>query len=198
MRFTVHGIRRAASLATLMVALVWTAVAHSEVYRCTTNGKVTYSDTSCAGNTAPKPATSPDTTVQQSTTISVPAKTTAGSFYGGWTGQAQYQATARGQSLDAAHAVVNLTLIIAPDGKLTGDSKDNGCRALGIALPQSSQTLKLDVSLTGCQYAGYNRRYTGTFGLPPGKDYATVSLLAYDVRPGTPSAMYDIKATVRR
>ena len=35
-------------------------------------------------------------------------------------------------------------------------------------------------------------------GLPPGKGYATVNLLAYDIRPGTPAEMYDIKATVRR
>jgi hypothetical protein len=198
MKFTDHQKRGGASLATAMVALIWTAAAHSQVYRCTTNGKVTYSDTQCAVNTKRGPATPPDTTVQQSTGVPVPAKTTAASFYGGWTGQAQYQATTKGQSVDAAHAVVNLALVIAPDGKLSGDSKDNGCHALGIASPQSSQTLKLDVSLTGCQYAGYNRRYTGTFGLPPGKDYATVSLLAYDVRPGTPSAMYDIKATMQR
>jgi hypothetical protein len=58
--------------------------------------------------------------------------------------------------------------------------------------------MKLDVSLSGCNYAGFNRRYTGTLGLPPGKGYATLGLVAYDVRPGTPSAMYDIKATMRR
>jgi hypothetical protein len=195
MTFTVHGIRGAASLAAAVVGVLWTAAAHSEVYRCTMNGKVTYSDTPCAGNTTRGQGTPPDTTVQRPR---FPAQPTAGDFYGGWTGQAQYQATARGQSLDAAHAVVNLTLVIAPDGKVTGGSKDNGCRTLGIASPQSSQTLKLDISLTGCQYAGYNRRYTGTFGLPPGKDYATFSLLAYDARPGTPAAMYEIKATMRR
>jgi hypothetical protein len=115
-----------------------------------------------------------------------------------WTGQAQYQATARRQPIEAAHAVVTLTMIVAADGKLTGESTDNGCRALGLASPQTPQTLKLGVTLTGCKYAGFNRRYTGTFGLPPGKGYATVSLLAYDTRPGTPSAMYDITATMRR
>jgi hypothetical protein len=178
------------------IVLASAGAAHAaQVHRCVTNGTVTYSDTPCpiaapAGQASPSGGTVPQTTA------TITANKPNG-FYGGWTGQAQYQATARSQSLDAAHAGVALTLVIAPDGNVTGESQANGCRALGIASPQSSQTLKLDVSLTGCQYAGFNRRYTGTFGLPPGKDYATISLLAYDMRPGA-NAMYDIKATVRR
>jgi len=89
-------------------------------------------------------------------------------------------------------------LNMTADGKVTGDSAAIGCRVLGLALPFTPQSLKLDVSLTGCQFAGYNRRYTGTFGLPPGKDYSTVSLVAHDVRQGTPAVMYDIKANMRR
>jgi hypothetical protein len=178
------------------IVLASTGVAHTaQVHRCVTNGTVTYSDMPCpTANPAPGKAPQTGGTTTQSTATAAKF----GGFYGGWTGQAQYQATARSQSLDAAHAVVTLTLVIASDGKVTGESKANGCRALGIASPQSLQTLKLDVSLTGCQYAGFNRRYAGTFGLPPGKDYATFNLLAYDVHPGTPSVMYDIKATMRR
>jgi len=196
MKFTDHQKRGGASLATAMVALIWTAAAHSEVYRCTMNGTVTYSDAPCptSGTTSRQ---SPSRTVPPSNSVAIPTAPAPTGFYGSWSGQAQYQATARGQPLEAAHAVVNLVLTISPDGKVTGESSANDCRALGIASPETPQTLKLDVSLTGCLYAGFNRRYTGTFGRPPDKDYATFSLLSYGNRPGE-SVMYDIKATMRR
>ena len=179
-----------------IVAVVIAPPVRAEVYRCTVDGTVTYSDEPCAGAHAGKPAQG-QATVPLPNPVTTPVGTPA-NFYGEWTGQAQYQATARSQPIEAAHAVVSLTLIVAADGKLTGESMDNGCRVLGLAAPQTSQTLKLDVTLTGCRYAGFNRRYTGTFGLPPRKGYATVSLLAYDTRPGTPSVMYDVTATMRR
>jgi hypothetical protein len=178
------------------IIAVLAAPVRAEVYRCTVNGTVTYSDTPCASAAqAGKPAQS-EAPVALPSPITTPAGAPA-NFYGVWTGQAQYQATARSQPIEAAHAVVTLTMVVAADGKLTGESTDNGCRALGLASPQTPQTLKLDVTLTGCRYAGFNRRYTGTFGLPPDKGYATVSLLAYDTRPGTPAVMYDITATMR-
>jgi hypothetical protein len=183
-------------LSTATVAVVLAAPLRAEVYRCTVDGTVTYSDAPCAAAQAGKPAKG-QVTVPLPKEVATPAGAPT-NFYGLWTGQAQYQATAQSQPIDAAHAVVTLTLIIAADGKLTGESTDNGCRALGLASPQTPQTLKLDVTLTGCRYAGFNRRYTGTFGLPPGKGYATVSMVAYDMRPGTPSVMYDIAATLRR
>ena len=116
----------------------------------------------------------------------------------GWTGEAQYQATVKGQPVDAAHAVVDFVMTVDPNGKLLGTSKTNGCQALGIASPSNPQMLTLDVTLSGCTYPGYNRRYTGTLALPPGQSYARFHLLAYESRPGIPSAMYDITATMRR
>lgn len=173
-----------------VVALACCGAAHSQqVYRCTVNGNVTFTDSPC--NVRPEVGFTP------SKPVTVSKEPASANLYGEWSGQAQYQATVQGQSVEAAHAVIDLVIIIDPDGKVTGESSANGCRALGIASPQSSQTLKLDVSLSECAYPGYNRRYVGTFGLPPGKDYATVSLLAYDTRPGATSA-YDIKATMRR
>lgn len=100
--------------------------------------------------------------------------------------------------VDEAHPVIDVGFTIDPKGKLTGASRENGCSALGFASPGFGPTLNLDVTLSGCRYAGFNRRFTGTFGLPPGRDYGTVSLLAYEARPGVPAAMYEFKATVRR
>jgi hypothetical protein len=179
-----------------IIAVVVAAPVRAEVYRCTVDGTVTYSDEPCGGARTGKSAQG-QATVPLPSPVTTPAGAPA-NFYGQWTGQAQYQATARSQPIETAHAVVTLTLIVGADGKLTGESTDNGCRALGLASPQTLETLKLDVTLTGCRYAGFNRRYTGTFALPPEKGYATVSLLAYDTRPETPSVVYDITATMRR
>ena len=171
-----------------------TVAAHAEVYRCTANGNVTYRDTPCD-----RPSV-PPLLQQAPPQPAVPLAPVAGKpdFYGGWSGQAQYQATINSRPVDEAHAVVDLVLIIDPKGKLTGASQANGCRILGLASPESSQTMKLDVTFSGCRYPGFNRRFTGTLGLPPGKSFSTVSLVAYGVRPGAPSSMYDITATMRR
>jgi hypothetical protein len=103
-----------------------------------------------------------------------------------------------GRTVDEAHAVVDLTITIDPKGKLVGESRANGCRALGVAAPGIGPILNLDVTFSGCRYAGFNRRLSGTFALPPGRDYASMQLLAMEVRPGVPSATYDVKATMRR
>jgi hypothetical protein len=179
------------------IVLASTGEAHAaQVHRCVTNGKVTYSDVPCPNaNPAPGQATTSGGTLPQSTATTTAPK--PDSFYGSWTGQAQYQATAKGQPLEAAHAVVSLILTIAPDGKVTGESKGNGCRALGVAAPSNPQMMNLDVSLSRCNYAGFNRRYTGTLGLPPGQGYTRLGLVSYDTRAGA-SVMYDVKATMRR
>ena len=150
--------------------------------RCTTNGNVTYRDAPCD-----RPSV-PPVLQQAPPQTAVPTVPAAGKpdFYGGWSGQAQYQAKINSRPIDEAHAVVDLVLIINPKGKLTGASRENDCNALGFATPGLGPTLNLDVTLTGCRYSGFNRRFTGTFGLPPGREYAKVSLLAYEARPGVP------------
>ena len=199
--------RRIGAAAVAVAALVCLGSAHAQhVYRCSTNGKVTYTDTPCfpASSAGQMQLGRPDGTVPLSPPIAVVpaapavAPTAPADFYGGWTGEAQYQATVKSQLVDAAHAVVDFVMTVDPNGKLLGASKTNGCQALGIASPSNPQMLTLDVTLSGCTYAGYNRRYTGTFALPPGQGYARFHLLAYESRPGIPSAMYDITATMRR
>ena len=188
--------RCVASIAAAVTALAYMAptLAQQQVFRCTTNGNVTYRDTPCDRPSAPP-------LLQQAPPeTAAPTVPAAGKpdFYGGWSGQAQYQATINSRPVDEAHAVVDLVLIIDPKGKVTGASRENGCNTLGFATPGLGPTLNLDVTLTGCRHSGFNRRFTGTFGLPQGRDYATVSLLAYESRSGAPSGMYEIKATMRR
>jgi len=171
----------------------------AEVYRCMSGGSVTYTDTPCPKEKAtPEQARSPDRRVPTSNSVPTsPAPTFAG-FYGEWHGQAQYQATVKGQPVESAHAVVDLIVTVGAKGKITGESDGNGCRALGVASPSNSQMMALDVSLSGCSYAGYSRRYSGTLALPPDQGFVRLSLVAYESRPGQPAAMYDVKATMRR
>ena len=200
MTFSVIGSRWPAYLV-VAATLACTAAAYGDVYRCTTNGSVTYTDAPCAKGTtatAPEQRTPPDSRLPLGNPVAIPAQTGPADFYGVWSGQAQYQATVQSRPVDEAHAVIDLVFTIDPKGKLTGASRENGCNALGFASPGFGPTLNLDVTLSRCRYAGFNRRFTGTFALPPGRDYATVSLLAYEARPGVPAGMYEIKATMRR
>ncbi len=119
--------------------------------------------------------------------------------YGAWRGQTQYQARVGNVMEQAAHAVVPLVLEIESGGRLRGVSSDNGCKLLGVASPGFSPTmLQLDVTLSGCQYARYNRRYTGTLTVNmPGK-HAAFNLRSSEVALGVHPFTADIKATMRR
>src|SRR5689334_1883253 len=105
-----------------MIALVWAAAGHCEVYRCTTNGTVTYSDMPCtgSGSTGSTQPSRIGAEVPLSNPVAVPTKPAPPNFYGGWSGQAQYQATIKSRPVDEAHAVVDLVFTIDPKGKLTG------------------------------------------------------------------------------
>lgn len=90
--------------------------------------------------------------------------------YGEWRGQTQYQAFIGTTSDPAAHIVTGLTVVIDAQGKVVGISTENGCRLLGIAAPGITPTiLNLDVTLTGCKYAGLNRTYKGYLSVYQGK-----------------------------
>jgi hypothetical protein len=118
--------------------------------------------------------------------------------YGEWRGQTQYQAMVKGESNPAAHAVINLTLSIEPGGKITGGSSDNGCRMLGIGAPGlAPHIVTLDVTLTGCTYAGFNRTYKGFLSVHTEKKHAILSLQALSVTPGK-SGTFTIQSTMRR
>jgi hypothetical protein len=120
-------------------------------------------------------------------------------FYGEWRGQAQYQATVAGAPDPAAHSVTNLTIALEPDGKVRGTSTENGCRMLGIASPGVLPTLtNLDVTFSGCQYGGLNRRFAGTLAVYEKGKYVALQLQSTQVGIGKVAASFDIKATMRR
>lgn len=185
-----------------LLVSVWSLPTFAQgVFRCTVNGKTVLSDHLCAesptarGNTANPPldrpsATSTATPPQNTLNYSTP--------YGEWRGQAQYQATDRGQLLTGAHAVINLTIAIDPAGKIAGASPDNGCKLLGVAAPfVTPASLSLDVTLSGCQFPDYNRRYSGYLILNQAQKTAAVTLNGAFIRIGSATA-YDIRATMRR
>jgi hypothetical protein len=118
--------------------------------------------------------------------------------YGEWRGQTQYQAIIKSESDAAAHSVINATIDIEPGGKVIGASPDNGCRLLGIAAPGIAPNIvTLDVTLTNCSYAGFNRTYKGYLSVHTEKKYANLSLQALSVTPGK-SGTFTIQSTMRR
>jgi len=118
--------------------------------------------------------------------------------YGSWHGQTEYQAFIRNDSDPAAHIVTNLTVNIDPQGKVTGLSPENGCRLLGLASPGMTPTIvKLNVTLTGCAYAGLNRTYNGNLSVFSKESYAKFSLQAINTTPGK-AGTFNIMATMRR
>lgn len=171
--------------------------AGSTVYRCVDGGKTVLTDTPCPGSgpvvetpTVTSGSAGPNRTLNVNAAYDTP--------YGEWRGQVQYQANEKGQRVDTAHSVVPVVLAIADDGKMSGVSKDNGCKYLGIASPGFAPTLlNLDVSLKDCAYIGLNRRYAGTLLLNPSSKVAQLSLSGFDSRLGSISS-YDVKATLRR
>jgi hypothetical protein len=95
----------------------------------------------------------------------------------------------------AADAVVDLVIDIDPRGKVTGASTENGCHMLGIALPGlAPHILNLNVTLHSCGYVGFNRIYRGYISVYTAKKYATLSLQAVDVSPGSGGATFNIEA----
>lgn len=121
------------------------------------------------------------------------------SLYGDWRGQSQYQATVSGNVDSAAHAVTNLTISIAPQGKIVGSSPENGCSLLGVAAPGIVPTiLNLDVTFSGCRYSAFNRRFSGTLALYAKDQYTALSLTSMQMGIGKVAATFDIKATLRR
>ena len=120
-------------------------------------------------------------------------------FVGEWRGQAQYQATVGGVVDGVAHAVTNMVIAVEADGRVRGASTENGCRMLGIAMPYVAPTvLTLDVTLSGCQYAGLNRRFSGTLASYPKDRYVVLQLQAIQVGVGKVAGSFDVKATIRR
>jgi hypothetical protein len=110
----------------------------------------------------------------------------------------QYQGRENGQTLPQAHTVAPLVVNFTADGKVSGGSADNGCKWLGV-WSQGGRIVSVDASLTGCNYAGLNRRYTGNFLLGVPDSSGEVMLQAFTLLiPGQGARAYDIKGTLRR
>ena len=163
-------------------------------YRCVENGKTLYTDKPCAIDVAPAVPTGNSPKV-----IGDAANSAYSTGHGDWRGQVQYQASLNGQPNSDAHAVVQTTLSIDPQGKIAGSSPENGCKMKGIATPGPMPTiLYLDITLTGCKFPSLNRRLSGTLSLYPAQKQAQFWIYAHPVDLLKPGQSYDIKGTMRR
>lgn len=177
----------------LLGGLLSTSIAHAQ-YRCVENGKTLFSDKPCVSET-----TSPPSRGNSQKIIGDSANNTYSTNYGDWRGQVQYQASFNGQPIAEAHAVVQTTLSIDPQGKITGMSPENGCKMKGIASPGLAPTiLSLDITLSGCNYSKLNRRFSGSLGLYPAEKMAQFWIYAHPIDLLNPGQSYDIKGTMRR
>jgi len=184
------------------------SAANSTIYRCDDHGKTLFQDSPCGtqpGLAAPAGRAIPSSTATPlSSPLSPPssAPNAQQNPMGDWRGQAQFQGTENGQHLDGSQSVVPLVISLAPEGKVTGLSPENGCRALGIWSPgfpsgPDPRVATLDITLSGCRFSGFNRRYSGTLIVAAKERSAQIGLQAYDMRPGQPTRLYDVKATLR-
>lgn len=181
----------------VVIAAVFAAVSISaiaETYRCTVGGKTLLTDKPCEGN-APPQGTSAATAVMPPNGVDSSYSTP----YGEWRGQAQFQANVGGTVQQDAHAVVPLVIAIDAQGKVIGSAPETGCQIKGIATPGVVATmLNLDVTLSGCRYAGYNRRMGGYVALYQAQKHAQLSLNGNHIPARQAVAIYDIKSTMRR
>lgn len=164
-------------------------------YRCIDNGKVTITDRPCADSTA-----SPPTPAGNAPKI-IGDQGNSGytSLFGDWRGQVQYQASYRGAPVADAHAIIQTTISIDPQGKISGLSPENGCKLKGIAAPGlTKQILNLDITLSNCNFTKLNRRLGGTLALYPAEKQAQFWIYAIPVAFTDPGWSYDIKGTMRR
>jgi hypothetical protein len=186
-----------AFLALILVGPAASASARSPIYRCTVNGQTVLTDKPCDG-----PATVPASGVPAASPGAPASGQNSGvqTIVGDWHGQTQFQGAQNAQVIEEAHSVVPLVLTFSADGKVSGVSAENGCSLLGLWAPGSTPRLfMLDITLTGCRYAGLNRRYSGTLIATFTDNSAQFSLLAYALPiPGQPTRKYDVGATLRR
>jgi hypothetical protein len=181
----------------VVVGFVLPASATSPIYRCKKDGQTVLTDKPCEGTTT-APA-SGATAVPPSGVVGNPVPASP-SVIGDWRGQTQFQGAQNGLLIEEAHTVVPLVLTFSADGKVSGTSADNGCTLLGLWAPGVTPRLfPLDVTLKGCRYAGFNRRYSGNLIATFTENSGQFSLQAYTVPiPGIPIRRYDVGATLRR
>lgn len=180
----------------LIISLLVTMVSPLAMaqYRCIENGRTLFTDKPCANYEAPIPTHGSSPKV-----IGDSANSAYSTAYGDWRGQVQYQAILKGQPVPEAHAVVQTTVSIDPQGKILGSSTENGCKMKGIAAPSIGKTiLNLDITLSGCVFSKLNRRLTGTLTLYPAEKRSQFRIYAHPIDLLNPGWSYDIKGTLRR
>jgi hypothetical protein len=181
------------------------AHADEPFYRCVVNGKTIYTDKPCDVLTRPSmEESSASTSSKASDQAGKPAQSIELDYtkpYGIWRGQAQYQASEKGQLMHDAHAVMPLVLQVEKQGRVRGTSPENGCKMLGVAAPYvTPNILMLDVTLSGCRYPAFNRRYSGTLALYQSNNSVQFSLHSINVESAFIGKVgyLEIKATMRR
>lgn len=104
--------------------------------------------------------------------------------------------------IESAHSVVSLELEFTPDGKVSGGSPENGCRWLGVWSQGGKgieRVINLDIALASCQFAGLNRRFSGTFLLGVPDSSGQMNLAAFSIPvSGQKARAYHLGGTLRR
>ena len=183
------------SLNTIWLSLLLVSPSAWAQYRCVENGKTVFADRPCVAEAKPEVPTGNAPKV-----IGDSANTAYGTPYGDWRGDAQFQAKINGAVVQDAHTVGPMTISISPQGKVLGIDEQSKCRLKGVASPfVGPNSLSLDVTFSGCQYPGYNKRMNGHLNLSPTQRVAMLTLHGFIVAPfGTKNEIYDIRATMRR
>jgi hypothetical protein len=128
------------------------------------------------------------------------AVSAAPSVVGEWRGQTQYQGTQDGHDMPDAHTAAHWVLTLSADGKVSGTSSENACTVAGIWSSGANPRLfPLDITLSNCRDAKFNRRYSGSLLASAAKNSGQLTLQAFEMPVlGQPVRTYDIKATLRR
>ena len=103
---------------------VFATAAHAQ-YRCVEDGRTLLTDRPCKSEEGQS-----DQNLQgkPNNVFGDAADSAYTTTTGGWRGQTQYQATVSGVVSPEAHAVVQMTIEIDPQGKVIGSSPENGCQ----------------------------------------------------------------------
>lgn len=187
----------------MVLGIVLPTYAHADepFYRCVVKGKITYTDKPCDAPTLPGVDGTTASTSSQAGKAAQSIELDYTTPYGTWRGQAQYQASEKGQLLSDAHAVLPLVIQLEKQGRVRGASPENGCKMLGVASPSViPNVLMLDVTLSECRYPAFNRRYSGTLALYLSSNSVQFSLHSINVASAFIGKVgyLDIKATMRR
>jgi len=172
--------------------------------RCVENGRVVITDQPCPGQVPPAgPSDNRKDLSKEALRLARAIEAGPGqgyeSPYGVWRGQIQFQRSVAGQQVPDAHIVTPVILEIDAQGKMTGMTPEAGCRIKGVAAPGYSPTvLHIDITLSGCGYAAYNRRMTGSYFTNVAQKYGQFSVNATHVGFQGPSQFFEIKGTLRR